>query len=252
MNLASFLGLGPTIIVLVLGIFLLFLVGLADSYPILKEIIYLRRAPIMNISALPTEGPVQIIGKVEQATVTSPICKKECVTWKVEVQEEHHRSKGDTYWDIVWDGESTAPFELCDETGKIWVYPKGANLRLQQDTVSWGGEGETGLFHSLSPNTRDAITHWGIKTKDFQGSEKKFKVNEVHLSAGNDIYIFGMVDNGEGQKRIDSPFVISNTRNIDLLTERYSMVTNSVLKIILIGGFILCLFLFGTPGHSVR
>jgi hypothetical protein len=252
MNLASIWGLETTVIVFVLGIVFLSLVGLADSYSTLKEIFYLRRTPIMNINALPTEGLVQIIGKVEKATVTSPIKKKDCVAWQVEVQEERHESKGETYWDTVWKGTSTEPFELSGETGKIWVYPKGANLRLQQDTVSWGGDGETGLFHSLSPNTRDAITHWEIKTEDFQGSEKKFKVNEVHLSAGDDFYIFGMVDNSEKQKKMikvdGSPFVISDNRKINLLTERYSQITNRLLWIILIGGFFLLLFLFDKPG----
>ena len=52
MNLASIWGLGTTIIVFALGIFLLSLIGLADSYSTLKEIFYLRRAPIKNICAL--------------------------------------------------------------------------------------------------------------------------------------------------------------------------------------------------------
>jgi hypothetical protein len=243
MNLASIWGLSTTIIVFVLGIILLILVGLADSYSKLKEIFYLRRTPTVKISSLPAEGLVQIVGKAEQATAISPVSQTKCVVWNAEVQEYHPR-KGGSSWDTAWKGESAVPFELFDETGKVWVDPIHADLFLQKSLKE-----ESGWFENMSPKAQDAIATLGVNTKDLWGLDKNLRVKESMLFSGKKVFVMGTVESRNGQKIIESvgrnPFVISSRGKAFLLPDLYFKVAKPVIKTTLIGGVILLIILFG-------
>jgi hypothetical protein len=246
----SILGLGPTIIVFILGIIIFVLAGLDISYPSIKKIINIRRTLRMNIGTLPTEGLVQFVGKAEQATAISPISQTKCVVWQVEVQEKRSlNSKGGTSWFTIWEGKSTAPFKVYDDTGNMWVDPTRADVFLQQ-----GMDEKGGWFDSLSPKTLDAIAGLGIKTKGFWGLNKDLRVKESLLSIGKDIYVLGTVESSDGYKKIkmvgDNPFLISDHGINDLLPELYFNVAKWVILITLIGGGLLCISFFGTPGSG--
>ena len=64
------------------------LVGMVLSYKAIKEIIGIYRTPTSVISALLTEGQVEVVGKADcEKSITSPISHKPCVLWQVKVQD---------------------------------------------------------------------------------------------------------------------------------------------------------------------
>jgi hypothetical protein len=228
-----------SVLVFIVGFILLFLVGLAVSYSTIKEIILLRRTPAMKINALPTDGLVQVVGTAAQETVTSPISQRNCAVWQVEVQEKQ-LGRGDSRWSTISKKTSSTPFELCDETGKVWVDLTGADLILRQE-MEKGGWVDPGFMTPI------AISRLGIKTTNFLGSKKDLRVKESYLSTVEKILILGTIESNEGQKKIKlvghNPFVISFLGKDALLTKRYWEVAKFIL-ITLIGGGLLFVILF--------
>jgi hypothetical protein len=144
-----------------------------------KKIMRIWTTPITNISTLPSEGTVEIIGRAVQENVTGPISQTMCIAWQVEIQEEF-QAKGSLCWDTILKITSFDPFELSDGTGKVLVNPANADMISRNSSKVE----DVGWFHSLRPEARNTITLGRIETKGILGSEKKFKVRESHVSIG--------------------------------------------------------------------
>lgn len=234
------------LIIFLLGILIIVLLGLAFSYPKIKEVVYIRCIPAMKINALPTEGPVQVIGTAAQETVTSPISQKNCAVWQVEVQEKHH-GRGGGYWSTKSKKTSSTPFELCDETGKVWVDLTGADLIFRQGMEEEG-------WVDPSYMTPIAVSRLGKKIKSLLRSKKELRIKETCLSTKEKILILGTIESSEGQKKIKAvghnPFVISYLGKDALLTKRYWEVATMFILISLIGGCLLFSILFSVPGSG--
>jgi hypothetical protein len=237
-----------SVLVFIVGLMLLFLLGLVYSHPTIMEIINLRRTPTVKIGSLPAEGLVQIVGKTEQATAISPISQTKCVVWNAEVQE-YHSSKNNSHWYTAWKGESAVPFELFDETGKVWVDPTHADLFVKKSLKE-----QSGWFDNMSPKTQDAIAALGIVTKGFLELNKDLRVKESLLSTGKDIFVMGTVESRNGQKIIKlvghNPFVISSRGKTFLLPDLYFKVAKPVILTTLIGGGLLFVILFVMLGSG--
>jgi hypothetical protein len=205
-----------TDLVIVLGI--VFTSVLIWSFPTIRKIIRIWHTPIFNISTLPSEDVVEIIGRAEQENAISPISKTKCVAWQVDIQEEF-QARGSIFWDTILKKTSFDPFELSDGTGKVWGNPTNADIISRNSNKME----DVGWFHSLKPDTRNTITLWGIETKGILGSEKKFKVRESHVSIGEDIFILGVIGGKNGQKQINSaagnPVIVSDYCRTELLTK---------------------------------
>lgn len=203
-------------IIIVLGI--VFTSVLIWSFPTIRKIMRIWRTPIFNISTLPSEGLVEIIGRAEQENVTGPISQTKCVAWQVDIQEAF-QARGGLFWDTILKKTSFEPFELSDGTGKVWGNPTNADVisRNSNKVV------DVGWFHSLKPDIRNTIALWGIDTKGILGSEKKFKVRESRVSIGEDIFILGVIGENNGQKQIKSaagnPVIVSDYCRAELLTK---------------------------------
>jgi hypothetical protein len=191
-----------------------------------------------GLSALPTDGLVEVIGKAAQAATTSPLNQTKCVGWQVEVQGRRiliqSGAKGSWYYRFKVKRKAIAPIELFDTSGKLWVDPTGADLILKQDL-----EEKSGWIDSLDFQTDYAIRKLGINTNGVQ------KVKESIISAEDEILVLGKVDISDGQKRIkkarSNPLIISDFGKADLLTKLYGKITKLFLLITMVGG--VCLFI---------
>jgi hypothetical protein len=94
------------------------------------KIIRIRRTTTSWISSLPSEGQVEVVGNAKDASVQSPYSKRDCLVWKVKVEEKHksagHYRKGrydpgHEYWSTVYENNSSSPFIVQDVTGEIPV-----------------------------------------------------------------------------------------------------------------------------------
>ncbi len=172
-------------------LFLVLLVGLAISWSSIAKIIRIHRTPTTWISALPSEGQVEVIGTVGEKTILSPINNTPCAAYKVEVQQLKKSNKG-SHWSTVKEMRSDAPIELSDGTSSIQVYPDGADFIVNMDSQS----------DSLTADQLGAIQKLGIELTGFFGSEKHFKVNEYVIRPKEEIYVLGQMRQTNGVKTI--------------------------------------------------
>ncbi|MBU0634362.1 MAG: E3 ubiquitin ligase family protein [Candidatus Omnitrophica bacterium] len=87
-------------------------------------------------------GMVELTGKAKKTNnLVSPLTNTPCVYYRYLVQRYERRGKS-SQWVTVARGDSVfSPFWLDDETGKIMVFPKGAEVILPKDyefTTGWG------------------------------------------------------------------------------------------------------------------
>src|SRR5512146_3326142 len=139
------------VIILVLAL----LVGLSISIPSINKIIRLRRTPTTWISALPPEGPVEVMGKVGEKTILSPITKTACAAYMLEVQQ-YKRSRNSAGWKTISKTRSKDP--------------SNAELRVSGESFD----------DSLDAEQKAALESLGIKTTGFFGTAKTLRVIE-HL-----------------------------------------------------------------------
>lgn len=101
----------------------------------------------------------------------SPITRTGCVYYKFLVEKEKKGNKGNTYWTVINQGESTNYFYVEDNTGKILVDPDGAEIILPPDYKYTELSGES------APGARKRYTEWYIRPGDavyVLGTVKKF------------------------------------------------------------------------------
>jgi hypothetical protein len=221
-----------TILILILG--LAALVGIVISFSSIKKIIQIRRTPTCWISALPMEGPVEIVGQTGSKTTRSPITSTECVLWQVEVKEQRSSGKS-SHWVTIFKETSTETFDVLDETGKVQVNPSGADLVLIDDVKE-----SSGWLQSLDSQTLTAVERLGIETTGFLGLKKTLQVYERYVSPGENIYVLGEIQGSDGYKAIasagGSPVIISDRSERELLTTLYGRVALWILVSIAVGG----------------
>jgi E3 Ubiquitin ligase len=125
-------------------------VALAGGGLIYYGFVVLReRALILNIPSSKIRsvamGLAEIKGTARQnLPLVSPLTGVACVYYRYLVEEERRSGKRTT-WVTIDSGESTQPFHLEDETGRILVDPENAETILRRDHYAVKrGEGWTG------------------------------------------------------------------------------------------------------------
>jgi len=219
-----------TINFIVIAIF----VGLIFSYPTLIKIILIYRTPIYRINMLPESGQVLVVGKADVQNTKSPLKRKNCSLWQVEIQGFKFYPWRRHHWGTIYSQTSQDPFELDDRTGKIQIFPANAQLVLHDDFHK-----AVNFLSPLPPRIKSAIESLGIITTDVTGFEKQLRVSERIVKPGDEIYILGEVQYENGSKVIKkgskSPFIISDHREDEVLSTLFKQVIlNFVIAIIIV------------------
>ena len=102
-----------------------------------------------------------------KAPLASPITGLPCVYYRYLIEEERSGSRGNDRWVTIDKGESTQPFYVEDETGRILVDPSGAETILRQD------------YRSIQ--------------RDGGWLSKRRRYTEWHLVPGERVYVLGTV-----------------------------------------------------------
>ena len=134
-------------------------------------------------------GRVEVNGIIEAIPgrlFHSPMTSTPCVHYKVEVQE--YRSSGKShYWATIHKNERGNSFLVSDESGKVLIDPRGANLEKVQTMNS-----RKGMFDSLDQKATEYIRMAGIKEKGFFGVfNRTLRVIETVIPAGQTLYVLG-------------------------------------------------------------
>jgi hypothetical protein len=145
----------------------------------------IQNTPTSTIRGL-AMGLVEIQGAISAPQIlTTPLSKTECVVYKFMV-EEYRRTGRSGHWATVASGDSfESPFWLDDGTGKIMVFPKGAEMIWPRDYFF-----ETGIGKQI-PDELISFLDWrGISQHNWLGT-KTLRFSEWYIKERQVVYVLG-------------------------------------------------------------
>ena len=218
------------------------LLGVIVSYRELGKIIRVIRTPTSEIGALPLDEQVEIVGKADsEMIINSPITKKTCILWQVEVSEKRGSGKR-SRWVTVYSNTSTKSFDVYDGTGKVQIFPNRLTELILRDDV----RESSGVFNSLDEGIQIALKDLGVDTEGFLIFNKNMRVYERYIEQGDQIYVLGKMSSKNGIKLMDgesSPLIISDQSELRVLGRFFWRVVINALLGAVIG---IALFLYFT------
>ncbi len=160
----------------------------------LKQKRMIENTPTSKIRSI-AMGPVEVNGSVsasEQGILKGPFTGQDCVYYKYKI-EEYRRSGKNSHWVTIKKGEESRPFYVQDNTGKVLVDPKGANIDIPKDYFSQSSIGkspERVVSVFLKANNMKA---------SFFGINKNMRYTEYNIAPSDKLYVLGTAG--------DNPFV---------------------------------------------
>ncbi|HIH24582.1 TPA: hypothetical protein HA251_06115 [Candidatus Woesearchaeota archaeon] len=216
------------------------------------------RKKLQLIESIPTSkirsiamGQAEIVGEVliGKKSLIAPFSGTKCAYYRCTI-EEYRRQGKHSRWVEIKSAVSENPFYLEDDTGKVLVDPKGAEIDVPQTfefNSSWGKDPDKRIVAYLNDN--------GMDFEGFLGANKTMRYREHLLIDKQQVYVMGyagknphvkssainadtiMIQNGDG----DNVYMISTKSEKELLAWLRYMVFGGW-----IGGgalAIICLFL---------
>jgi hypothetical protein len=208
--------------------------GLIYQFNTIREIFNIHRIKTHWISALPSEGMVEVMGHADKTVAQNPTAHTDCVLWQIELQEYKRNSKGGGSWSTAGKGSSTEWFEMTDDTGKIMVNPTGADIVLADS-----GTGDN--CSDDEEETNLAAAYLGVDTSGFLGGRKQLRVIQRLVMPHEDIYVLGEVTREDGTTSLvkgTQPMVISDKSEKSLLNSLYWRVALWTLLPLVVGGIV--------------
>ena len=157
-------------------------------------------------------GMVELSGlAVGPYTIIAPLTARPCYYYRTLVWEWKRRGKSDQWVKVA--GECMhVPFFLDDNTGRVLVDPRGANLDLHRDFQQ---EFCDSFFTTKDPvpdNVRRFLARNGITTKN------KIKVEEFCIKPKNALFILGTLAENPGLELAPQP--IREGEGLDLISTK--------------------------------
>ena len=166
------------------------------TYRLKKLIEHLPTSKVRSIAM----GMVEIAGKAvpaEKKSLKSPFTSKDCVYYKYTVEE--YRSSGkSSHWVTIKSGDSCMPFFLQDDTGKVLVDPKGAEIDIPMDNEFKSRSGYNPPKEVMTFLVANRLNH-----KNILGFNKMMRYREYYLAPNDPAYVLGTAG--------DNPFVEEGT-----------------------------------------
>ncbi len=155
-----------------------------------------RRQLILNTPASKIRsasmGMVELNGlAVGPYTMVAPITARPCYYYRTFVWEWKQAGKN-KQWVKVAAECMHVPFFLDDNTGKVMVDPRGADLDLHRDFQEEFCDGFFTTKQEAPPNVRSFLSRHGISTTN------KIKVEEFCIKPKNALFLLGTLDENPG------------------------------------------------------
>jgi hypothetical protein len=201
---------------LCLGLYLFF-----QGFRLLQRRQLILNTPVSKIRSA-SMGLVELSGlAVGPYTVAAPVTSRPCYWYRTFVWEWKQSGKNKS-WVKVAAECMHVPFFLDDNTGKIMVDPRGADLDLHQDFQQEFCDGFFTTKQEVPPNVRSFLSRHGINTTN------KIKVEEFCIKPKNALFMLGTVDENPGLELTPQPiqddetaaFIVGNAFSFSLNPER--------------------------------
>jgi hypothetical protein len=166
-------------------------------------------------------GMVELNGlAVGPYTMVAPITARPCYCYRTFVWEWKQQGKN-KQWVKVASECMHVPFFLDDNTGKVMVDPRGADLDLHQDFQEEFCDGFFTTKEEAPPNVRSFLSRHGISTSN------KIKVEESCIKPKNALFLLGTLDDNPGLELApdpvrdaeSTPLIVGNALSFSINTE---------------------------------
>jgi hypothetical protein len=149
--------------------------------------------PFSKISSA-SMGMVEVSGQaVGPYTIESPITRRPCYYYRTDVYELKQRGKNKEWVKVA--GECMhVPFFVDDNTGRLLIDPRGADLDLHRDFHQEFSSSFFSLADDPPPTVNTFLSRWGVSTSN------RIKVEEFCIKPKNALFILGTVtENSAGE-----------------------------------------------------
>ena len=172
--------------------FTLLVMGLLIFFKTLKNLKMKRlfeNLPTSKMRSL-AMGLVELKGKiqVEDKMLEDPFDGKECVYWRIHIQELVKSGKT-RKWVTRHKAKNQVPFLISDQTGSVLIYLDDVNM----NDVKRDKQYDLATFFSdeISPIIQDYCRKHNVKLKGWFGGKKRMRLTITYLEPDDDIYILG-------------------------------------------------------------
>lgn len=144
-------------------------------------------------------GMVELSGlAIGPYTIVAPITTRACYYYRTIAWEWKQQGKS-KQWVKVAAESMHLPFFLDDNTAKVLVDPRGADLDLHRDFLHEFCDGFFTTKEEAPPNVRDFLLRHGVSTRN------KIKVEEFCIKPKNALFILGTLDENPGIELTQQP-----------------------------------------------
>jgi hypothetical protein len=144
-------------------------------------------------------GVVELNGlAVGPYTVAAPITNRDCFYFRT-IAWEWKQAGRSKRWVKIAAESMHVPFFLDDNTGKMMIDPRGADLDLHRDFQQEFCDGFFTLKEEAPPNVHSFLSRHGVVTRN------KIKVEEFCIKPKNALFLLGTLDENPGLELTDQP-----------------------------------------------
>ncbi|MCI0503305.1 E3 ubiquitin ligase family protein [Candidatus Micrarchaeota archaeon] len=148
-------------------------------------------------------GLVELFGKAKcKDAIDSPISKVRSAYWRV--KGEYYKPGKHGGWRDIYNASSSTPFYLEDDTGKMLVEPKEAEIDIPQDFFNNGHLSEGGVFglfksKVLDKKVLDFLAATPAANSAFKAhSGFDLRVTEWFIAENDPLYVMGTAEPVKG------------------------------------------------------
>jgi hypothetical protein len=175
------------------GIYLFF-----NGFRLLRRRQLILNTPVSKIRSA-SIGIVELSGlAVGPYTVSAPITERPCYYYRTLVWEWKRQGRS-SQWVKVAAECMHVPFFLDDNTGKVMVDPRSADLDLHRDFQQEFCDSFFTTKEEVPPNVRTLLSRHGVNTTN------KIKVEEFCIKPKNALFLLGTLDENPGLELTPQP-----------------------------------------------
>ena len=196
-----------------------------QGFRLLQRRQLILNTPVSKIRSA-SMGMVELSGlAVGPYTLVAPVTERPCYFYRTLVWEWKRRGRS-SQWVKIAAECMHVPFFLDDNTAKIMVDPRGAELDLHRDFQQEFCDWFFTTKEEAPPNVHALLSRHGISTNN------KIKVEEFCIKPKNSLFLLGTLDENPGLELTSQPIhddeIVSGFGNIFASPLSFSMSTSTL------------------------
>jgi hypothetical protein len=169
-----------------------------QGFRLLQRRQLILNTPVSKIRSA-SMGMVELSGlAVGPYTLVAPVTERPCYFYRTLVWEWKRRGKN-SQWVKIAAECMHVPFFLDDNTAKVMVDPRGAELDLHRDFQQEFCDGFFTTKQEAPPNVHALLSRHGVSTNN------KIKVEEFCIKPKNSLFLLGTLDENPGLELTSHP-----------------------------------------------